>query len=170
MKTNKRDLLNQRQIIEKRLRPWLALRDERPPQSGWIKAIRGSLGINTRQLASMLGTTHAAVSTLEKREALGTATLESIEKAAKAMKCKVVYALVPEIPHSNLDSIVTAEAHALASELLRKIEHSMRLEQQGGDSADTQSQIDRLAFELKSKMDSRIWDLSDGRKRQKGTK
>ncbi|MBI2606976.1 MAG: mobile mystery protein A [Deltaproteobacteria bacterium] len=158
MKTNKKNLFNQRRIIEKRLRPWLALRQEQVPQSGWIKAIRGALGINTRQLAQMLGVAQATLVMLEKREAQGKATLELIQKAAQAMNCKLVYALVPSEPFNDLDSIVSTKARALAADLLRKIEHSMCLEKQGGDAADSENQIDRLVIELKSKMDSRIWE------------
>lgn len=160
MKTNKKNLFNQRQIIEKRLRSWITLRGEQPPPSGWIKAIRGSLGMSLRQLADHLGVAQSTVVMLEKREAKGTATLEVIKKAAKAMSCKLVYALVPDSPFNDLDSIITSGAKHLATQLFKKIEHSMQLEKQGGDASDIKEQVDRLAYELKEKMDSRIWNIS----------
>ncbi len=68
------------------------------------------------------------------------------------------YGIVPEAPSESLDSIVSAKAKALASELLKRFEHSLSLEMQGSDAADSRAQVERLAFELKTKMDSRIWD------------
>lgn len=171
MKTNRKNLSNQRQIIDKRLRPWLALREEQAPGAGWIKAIRGALGISTRQLADFMGTSHSAVVALEKREAQGKVTLEMVAKFAQAMGCKFVYGIVPEAPWESLDSIVSAKAKALASELLKRVEHSMSLEKQGSDAADSKAQLERLAFELKTKMDSRIWDNQAAlRKRRKVSK
>lgn len=170
MKTNKKNLSNQRLIIEKRLRPWLELRNEQVPASGWIKAIRSSLGMNARQLADLLGTSHSAVLALEKREAQGKATLELIAKAAKAMSCKLIYTIVPEAPSKSLDAIVDEKAQALASVILKRVEHSMRLEKQGSDAEDSKTQIKQLAFELKTKMDSRLWDNQSTSKKRKISK
>jgi hypothetical protein len=43
----------------------------------------------------------------------------------------------------------------------------MRLEKQGADAKDSAKQLERLAYELKSKMDTRIWNTETKRKRQK---
>lgn len=167
MKTNRKNLSNQRQIIDKRLRLWLALREEQAPGAGWIKAIRGALGISTRQLADLMGTSHSSVVALEKREAHGKVTLEMVAKFAQAMGCKFIYGIVPEAPSESLDSIVSAKAKALAVELLKRVEHSMSLEKQGSDAADSKAQVERLAFELKTKMDSRIWDNQAAMKKRR---
>jgi predicted DNA-binding mobile mystery protein A len=158
MKTNRKNLISQREIIDKRIESWIRLRVEKAPPAGWIKAIRGALGLNTRQLADLLGVTHSTVHRLEKGEAKGKATLESIEKAARAMGCKVIYAIVPDQPYGSLDAIVDQKAQQLAAELNQRVGHTMELEKQGSDAADTEKQVQRLAFELKSKMDIRLWN------------
>jgi two-component system response regulator HydG len=71
MKTSKASHLNQRKLLERKIQPLLGLRDDRVPPSGWLKAIRGALGISTRQLAARLGIEHAAIIQLEKRETEG---------------------------------------------------------------------------------------------------
>lgn len=158
MKTNKKNITSQRQIIERKIRPWVPLREDKIPQSGWIKAIRGALGLNTRQLADFLGVDHSAVLRLEEREAKGKVTLDLISKVAQAMSCKLIYAIVPEKPYEDLESILDERTIKLARELTRNVEHSMRLEQQGTDAEHTRKHAERLAYDLKAKADSRIWD------------
>jgi predicted DNA-binding mobile mystery protein A len=158
MKTNRISILNQRKVIESRLRKWRGLRDEIKPPSGWISAVRGALGITTRQLAALMGTSAANIRQLEKREARGKATLESVARAAKAMNCKLVYAVVPADEFDTLDAIIDAKATQVAREILAPVEHTMRLEKQGTDSAQSDDDIDQLKEELKSRIDRRIWE------------
>ena len=165
MKTNKKNLLSQRQIIEKKIKPWLSLRAEAIPPAGWMKAIRGALGINTRQLADLIGVSHSAITQLEKREPQKKVTLEMIEKVAESMECRFIYAIVPKSPHKNLEEIIDQRAVLLASDLFREVEHTMRLEAQGTAKNDSNKRIEQLAFELKAKMDTRIWN-----KKQKSKK
>lgn len=152
--------------MEKRLSGWSQVRQSETPPTGWIKAVRGALGISTRQLAQLLGTNHSAIVALEQREAKGKASLEMIQRTARAMGCKLVYAVVPDAPSESLDDIVDARARDLATRLLGRVEHSMRLEKQGSDAADSQAQINKLSFELKTKMDSRIWDATTPKKKK----
>lgn len=165
MKTNKKAIGTQRRMMEKKVHPWLPLRAERPPPSGWLKAIRGSLGLSARQLASILGIDSAAIIRLEEREPEGKITLKVLDRAAKAMGCKVVYAIVPDGPYENLDMIVNQRARKVARDLIQKVEHSMRLENQG--SASVNADIENLAQELKMKMDPRMWGLPKLIKRKK---
>ncbi|MFM8648094.1 MAG: helix-turn-helix domain-containing protein, partial [Methylocystis sp.] len=62
------------------------------PPSGWIKAIRESLGMTAEQLARRMGVVQSRVSTLEKAECSGTPSLKSLRQAAEAMNCTLVYA------------------------------------------------------------------------------
>ena len=78
MKTNRKNLISQRTLIEKKLRPWIALRADNAPRSGWIKAVRGALGINTRQLADRVGVEQSNITRLEEREPQGKVTLERL--------------------------------------------------------------------------------------------
>ena len=159
MKTNKKKAINQRQIIEKKLAPWASERLQYdPPPSGWIKAIRGSLGITTRQLAEHLDVNHSVIQQLEKREVKGTASLELLNKVAGAMGCKLVYAIIPKKPNTNLDDILNERAQLAAKEVLQRAEHSMQLEAQGNSTESYQIQLNELAAALKSTGDPHLWD------------
>ena len=157
VKTNKKNLASQRLLIEKKLRPWTALRADSVPRSGWIKAVRGALGMNARQLAERVGVEQSVITRLEEREPLGNVTLERLSRSAKAMNCKLIYAIVPQDRYSDLEAIINEQAGDLAQELVRRTEHSMRLEKQGTDDDDLAKELDSLTNELKSRMDSRIW-------------
>jgi predicted DNA-binding mobile mystery protein A len=157
MKTKRTDSLLQRQVLEKKLRPWRALSHDRKPPIGWIKAIRGALGMTTQQLAERMGIDQPGAYRLEKREAQGTIALETLERAAKAMNCKVVYAIVPDDGFLDLDAILDERSMSLAKSLMKKVSHSMRLEDQDVEQRDKQEQLQRLARELKEKLDPRLW-------------
>lgn len=157
MKTNRKSLLSQRRLMEEKLRPWTALRGDKPPRSGWIKAIRGALGMSSRQLADRVGVEQSNITRLEERETVGKVTLESLATVAKAMDCKLIYAVVPDDRYHELEMIVDERARDLARQLVERAEHSMRLEKQGTDVHDLDERIATLANQLKTQMDVRIW-------------
>lgn len=64
----------------------------RPPR-GWIKAIREALGMTTKQLAQRLGVVQSRIVAIEKAEVSGSITLDSLERAAHAPDCRLVYTL-----------------------------------------------------------------------------
>lgn len=161
MTTKRTTQLNQRKLLEKKIQPWLSLRNDKVPPSGWLKAIRGALGITTRQLAARLGVEHSAVIQLEKREAEGKVALETLQKVARAMRCRLVYALVPEEPFSGLESIMDNQAIEAARALISRVDHTMRLEQQGITPEQSNEQILELASQLKATADASLWGDSD---------
>lgn len=165
MKTNKKAIEGQRRIMDKKLRNWLPMRAEKQPPSGWLKAIRGALGISSRQLAQIINVDMSAVIRLEKREPSGKITLEMLSRAAQAMDCKVIYTIVPKEDYGSLEDIVDYKARKAARDLLKKVEHSMRLEDQG--SQDSKVELEKLSQTLKEKMDPRIWGLSKPAKKKK---
>lgn len=157
MKPKKTNLLLQREVIEKKLKPWLALRQDRKPHSGWIKAIRGALGMTTQQLADRMGIAQPSVMDLEGREVRQTVSLDALEKAARAMDCKLIYAIVPNEDYLSLNELLDRKSEEAAKIISKKVSHSMALEAQGLNAEDSRSSFLRLAKELKEKMDSRIW-------------
>lgn len=167
MKTSKRQLKEQRGLIDKKLLHWLPLRSDKRPPSGWIKAIRGALGLNARQLSNLLGVDHSSVVRLEERERQGKISIELLERAAHAMECKLIYAVVPKDTCESLDAIIEDKAKQAAEEIVMRVEQSMRLEQQGAD--DLKYEIEKLASDLKKKMDARIWASKTASKNKKDT-
>jgi len=125
----------------------------RPPR-GWVKAIREALGMTTAQLAKRMGVSQPRAVTLEQAEARGAITLDSLERAAQALDCRLVYALVPRQP---LDALVEERARRLAKKRLQATRHTMALESQGVDSSDEIDQLERLVRQLVDKAGSGLW-------------
>jgi Fic-DOC domain mobile mystery protein B/predicted DNA-binding mobile mystery protein A len=65
------------------------------PVKGWLRAIRTGLGMSGVQLARQLGVTPPRVVEMEKSEVDGAISLKVLERAAQAMGCSLVYALIP---------------------------------------------------------------------------
>jgi predicted DNA-binding mobile mystery protein A len=126
----------------------------RPPR-GWIRAIREALGMTTAQLAERLGIAQPSAIGLEKAEASKAITIATLERAARALDCTLVYALVPRKP---LDAIVEERAREAARERLRTIGHSMTLEDQRVGEDDERMQLERLARKLIDGPGSALWD------------
>ncbi len=164
MKTDKKKKSNQKRIVQQKLDQLSKLNEPMPP-SGWVKAIRGSLGLSIRQLADRVGVGHGSINQLEKREPKKRVTLESLENAARAMDCKVVYAIVPQESGVTLDDIIRNKAVAAASKILKEVSHTMKLEAQGTSDKQVQNEIKRIANELIEAGDNRIWDVETKRKK-----
>ena len=126
----------------------------RPPR-GWIKAIREALGMTTAQLGKRLGVSQPRVLGIEKAEVSGSIKLESLERAAHALDCRLVYALVPSKP---LEYLAEDRARELAKKRLRAISHSMALEDQRVDEADEQEHLERLVQKLLNQPGSALWE------------
>lgn len=156
MKTDKKKKINQKRIVQQKL-DQLSKLNESMPSSGWVKAIRGSLGLSIRQLADRVGVGHGSINQLEKREPKKRVTLESLENAARAMDCKVVYAIIPQVSGATLDDIIRNRAIAAASKILKEVSHTMKLEAQGTSDKQVQNEIKRIANQLIESGDNRIW-------------
>jgi predicted DNA-binding mobile mystery protein A len=103
----------------------------RPPPKGWIRAIRDAIGMTGPQLAKRLGVRPQTVGDLEKAEANGTITLQRLRRAAEALECTLVYAIVPQ---TSLEAAVQKRAREIALRDLKRVNHTMKLEaQQTGD-------------------------------------
>lgn len=160
MKITKKQLGKQKQIIQQKLDLFANLNEPIPP-SGWLKAIRGSLGLTIRQLAERVGVNHGSIAQLEKREPQKKVTIESLENAARAMDCKVVYAIIPIESGNTLNDIIKNRAQKAAGLILKDVAHTMRLEKQGTSEKQIQREIERIAKELIDSNDPRIWEINN---------
>lgn len=97
------------------------------PHGGWVAAIRDSLGMSRKDLATRLTVAESTVARLEHSERAGTAQLDTLRRAADALGCDLVYALVPRRP---LEDMVKDQARAQAAKLLASVRHTMLLENQ----------------------------------------
>jgi predicted DNA-binding mobile mystery protein A len=128
-----------RQRLDERL---LALKPEdrfRRPPKGWIRAIRDALGMSGVQFAARLGVRPQTAEAIEKSEANGTVQLKTLQRAAEALDCTLVYALVP---NSSLEQAVNQRARKIARRDLQRVAHTMKLEAQATGNADMEARIE----------------------------
>jgi predicted DNA-binding mobile mystery protein A len=124
------------------------------PSKGWISAIRQSLGMNVRQLGKRMGVTQQLVSKFEKNESNDLITLKSLRKAAAAMDCKLVYAIIPN--NGTLEDIITKQAYRKSYNIVIPVHHTLMLEAQEVKNKD--EKIKELAEELVNNLNSKLWD------------
>jgi predicted DNA-binding mobile mystery protein A len=89
---------------------------------------------------------------LEHREVAGTITLQSLAKAADAIGCDLVYALVPRA--ESFRELLNQRAHGKATDLIQRVGHSMSLEDQA--TAKLKQRVAEAAAEM-SADPRRLW-------------
>lgn len=113
------------------------------PHTGWIRASREALGMNATQLALQLGINKSGVGRLEEAERTGSIKLDTLRRAAEAMDCSLVYAIVPNGTYSD---IVNERVRSAADTAVAQTLHAMALENQAPD-ADAVERIKAQAIE-----------------------
>ncbi|MBK5105582.1 MAG: mobile mystery protein A [Burkholderiales bacterium] len=126
-----------------------------PPGGGWVRAIREALGMTQAQLAARLDISRQSLQGLERAEANRRITLDSLDRLAKAMDCRLVYALVPE--EGSLDDVRARRAQEVANEMLKSTEHSMKLEAQGVPGRESKRQRKLLVDSLLRGSPRKLW-------------
>jgi len=144
-----------RKHLDNRLNPLQGSEVFTRPPKGWLRAVRDALGMTTRQFALRLGVSQVAMRSLETNEARDSITLGKLRKAAEALDCELVYALVPRKP---LQKLIEDRAAKIADTQLARTHHSMRLEDQALRKADLEDERKRLVDELLRANPSRLWD------------
>ena len=96
-----------------------------PPRLGWIRAIRTALGMTQEQFGKRAGIAIPTVADMEGSEREDTIQLNTLRRAAAALDCDLVYALVPRQP---ITERVNARRDELANAAYRRAAHSMALE------------------------------------------
>ena len=115
------------------------------PKSGWVRAVRGALGMSQAALAKRLGVTPSAVHQLEQAEVNGGITLTKMAEVARALDTQLVYVL---IPNTTLQDSVERQARRIASERLGYVEATMALEDQEIGEERRQEALDSYVQEL----------------------
>jgi len=68
---------------------------------GWLRTVRAAIGFGQQEIASKLGIRRQSFAELEAAEGRGAVTIASLERAAEAMGCELVYYLVPREPFAS---------------------------------------------------------------------
>ena len=92
---------------------------------------------------------------LEKAEIGGTVTLHSLQRAAEALGCQVIYALVPNRP---LAEVVRARAELVAEQQLASVRHTMSLEDQAVQDRQANRELRRQFVQELLRKPARLWD------------
>jgi predicted DNA-binding mobile mystery protein A len=127
---------------------------QRPPR-GWLRAVRDALGMTTAQYGKRLGVSQPRIVELEKSEQNGSVTLNTLQRAAEALGCRLVYVLVPERP---LAEVIKERAELIAERQSKAIEHTMRLEDQAVRDKKAARALREKAIEDLLKRPARLWD------------
>jgi predicted DNA-binding mobile mystery protein A len=141
--------------VEDMVQPFRRFPRVSPPRGGWLRAIREALGMSAQQLGARLRVARQTVENLERSEAGGKITLDSLNKAAAALGCRVVYALVPEKP---LEQIRLDRAREIAERLMKSASHSMSLEAQSVSEKERRRQVERMIETLVEGRPKKLWD------------
>jgi len=145
--------LRARKRLDERL---LALKPEerfRPPPKGWVRAIRDAVGMTGVQFARRLGIRPQSVEALEKSEANGSIQLKTLRRAAEALDCTLVYAL---LPNTSLEGAVRERARKIAMRDLGRVAHTMKLEAQETGDANLEVRIEAYIRDVLKERD--LWN------------
>lgn len=107
--------------------------------------MREALGMSATELGQRMGITRRRVAAIETEELIGAMKLATLQRAAEAMDCSLVYAFVPKVP---LEELVLARAREKAEGIVRNVSHHMRLEEQGVGAEGERREVDRLVERL----------------------
>lgn len=128
-----------RQRLDERLMPLKNQEGLKVPPRGWLRAVRDALGMSGVQFGRRLGIRPQSIEALEKSEANGSIQLKTLRRAAEALDCKLVYALVP---NSSLEGAVRDRARKIAMRDLGRVAHTMKLEAQDTGDANLEARIE----------------------------
>jgi predicted DNA-binding mobile mystery protein A len=141
--------------LDRRFATIKRLRETPRPPKGWVRAIRNALGMTTAQLGQRLGVSQPRVVEIEQAEVSGSITLHTLQRAAEALGCRFVYALIPDRP---LEETVRQRAGQLAREKLTAVEQTMRLEDQSVKNKTASTELLRQFIDVLLKHPARLWD------------
>lgn len=131
------------------------LRDLPPPKKGWIRAIRDALGMSGRQLGRRMGVSKMWVGDMERLEVTGATTLKTLRRAAEAMDCVLVYAIVPK---TTLKDTLLKQARQKVRQDMARAAHTMALEDQALAKDEAAKATETAAASLLHKLPKTFWD------------
>lgn len=135
------------------------------PDKGWIRTIREALGMTAEQLGKKItpsagrkkssgetqGISGNSALMLERNEAKGSITLDSLERAAEALDCTLVYTLIPK---TSLTSSFNQQLKIKADIILSETKTTMSLEDQTYDKP----LFDKKQFAEELVKKNSLWD------------
>jgi predicted DNA-binding mobile mystery protein A len=144
-----------REQLDKKLSSFRDLLSVLPENVGWIKQLREALSMSTKQLGKRVGLDQSRISRLEKAEINGDMKLSSLQKIARGLNMKFVYGFVPE---TTMDDIMLQQARKIALKRQKKVDHTMRLEEQEIPIEDKEKALQTLTEKILIEQPKDFWD------------
>ncbi len=85
-----------RDLLNNKIELFSKVDEKSTPPSGWIKAIRISMGMTLKQLAIKMDVSMQSINQLEQREKDGAITLNKLKEVATALDMNLVYGFLPK--------------------------------------------------------------------------
>jgi predicted DNA-binding mobile mystery protein A len=142
--------------LEQKLKGFSTAQKVPVPPTGWLKAVRVSLGMSMQQLADKLSITKQSVQGIELREKEGTITLKSLRETANALDMQLVYGLVPK--DGTIENLIDRKAQELAKRIVSRTSHTMKLEDQENSQQRISKAIEERTAVIKNELPKVLWD------------
>jgi len=123
-------------------------------KAGYIREIRDALDMSSTQLANRLGISQSGTISMERSELEETISLKTLARAAEALNCKLVYALVPK---TSLEQTVIDQARQKIAAEAENIFRSMKLEMQSTDKEERDRLVNELVDEMIRQGGRQLW-------------
>lgn len=126
------------------------------PLGGWIATFQEAIGMNTPTLAKRLGITRNSAYSSIQNECSGSISINQLDKVAKAMGGKLVYAIVPL--EGPVEEIVKVQARKKAERIIQRARTQMALEEQTDGLRSQEEMIEELATDMMREMPRNFWN------------
>ncbi|AFD07030.1 mobile mystery protein A [Solitalea canadensis] len=146
----------QLQQLNSKMLGFASLKQVAMPPTGWIKAIRTTIGMTMQQLGNKLNVSKQGVMDIEKREKDGSITIKSLREIARAMDMQLVYGFVPN--DGSLDALIEKRATDLATQIVMRTANTMKLEDQANSKKRIEAAIKERATAIQNEMPKILWD------------
>ncbi|WP_329807180.1 mobile mystery protein A [Flavobacterium facile] len=154
MKDKKRILLIEQ--LDAKLSCFREVNDVVLPSSGWVKSIRTSLKMSLRQLGNRMNISPQGIGDMEKREANGTITINTLRDLARGLDMKLVYGFLPN--KGSIEEMIEQRANEIAREIVGRTHVTMTLEDQQNSKERIEKAIKQKTEEIKYEMPKYLWD------------
>jgi predicted DNA-binding mobile mystery protein A len=126
------------------------------PSSGWVHAIRLSMGMSLKHLGRRMNITAQSVKEIEEREKAGTISINVLRQFGKSLNMKFIYGFIPE--KESISEMVKQRALEIAKEIVLRTSVNMSLEEQKNSEKRLRKAIKEKALEIQQEMPKYLWD------------
>lgn len=144
------------QQLNSKMLAFNSLKQIAPPPTGWIKAIRGAIGMSLLQLGKRLSITKQSVQEIEGREKDGSITIKGLREVANALDMQLIYGFVPK--DESLEMMIERKAKELATKIVLRTSNTMKLEDQENTKQRIEKAIQERTIAIKNEMPKTLWD------------